>query len=245
MIVKIDIRLDLPTNLRNNNIGSVLHGVLMEWLPVSIVEKLHQPSMYSPLKQRILFENKESVWEIVCLSQELGEIILEVLAKESTITIKRHSVTVSIDSFSVQKYEISEMINKSFSNQKPIQFITIKICSPMSFKSNGRYDIFPDVKKFFRSIMLTFDSFYDEYQLYDRSTLEYLAEQITIVNYQLKSTKYHLEGIQIPSFVGHITFRVNGPLSFHQLIHFLISFGELSGVGIKTSLGMGKYRIIK
>ncbi|MGM0216498.1 CRISPR-associated endoribonuclease Cas6 [Enterococcus sp. AZ109] len=245
MIVKISVRLKLPMNLKNNNIGSVLHGALMEWLPTSVVERLHQPASYSPLKQRLLLENGESIWEIVCLSQDLGECIVKILTSKNNLFLKRHNITVDIEGFTVEHYNVSEMMHESFSIQKPIRYQKIKICSPMSFKSNGQYDIFPDIKRFFRSIMLTFDSFYDEYQLYDRDTLEYLTEQVTIVNYQLKSTKYHLEGTRIPSFVGHITFRVSGPLPFNQLVHFLLSFGELSGVGIKTSLGMGKYRIIK
>lgn len=245
MIVKIDVRLNLPIDLRNANIGSVLHGVLMEWLPAPIVDKLHQPARYSPLKQRILVKGGEAVWEIVCLSQDLGEVILEILAKEKEIVLKRHNVSVDIDSFSFQKYVVSEMIKKSFSGDKPERFVRVKICSPMSFKSNGQYDIFPDVRKFFRSIILNFDSFYEEYQLYDRETLDYLTEQVTIVNYQLKSTKYHLEGVKIPSFAGYITFRINGPLPFNQLVNFLLLFGELSGVGIKTSLGMGKYQLIR
>lgn len=244
MIVKLNVQLDLPNHLRTNNIGSVLHGVLIELLPEETAEQLHQLSSYNPLKQRILFTKEEADWEIVSLLPDLGEQVIQIFGQRKEIFLKRHNVSVNVKKVAIERFEVGQMIKDVFSKDDLTHFINIRVCSPMSFKSEGQYDIFPDIKKFFRSIMLTFDSFFSEYQMYDRDTLEYLADQVKIVSYQLRSTKFHLEGISIPSFSGLITFRVRGPQTFVQLVHFLIAFGEFSGVGIKTSLGMGKYKIV-
>ena len=104
--------------------------------------------------------------------------------------------------------------------------------------------IFPNVKRFFRSIMIQFDAFFESHKLYDKETLEFLEQNVNIVNYKLKSVRFHMEKVKIPSFKGEIVFKINGPLPFLQLVYFLLAFGEFSGTGIKTSLGMGKYNIV-
>lgn len=245
MIIKVNVRLDLPTALHTNNIGSILHGVLIEKLPSETAEFLHQSSAYSPLKQRITFQREAVDWEIVCLTVELGEQIEAIFQNRQTIFLKRHDTVVPILAYKIEKYTIDQLIKSIFTKEQLPRIVTLKLSTPMSFKSNGQYDIFPDVKKFFRSIMRTFDAFFSEYQMYDQVTLTYLTEQVKIINYQLRSTKYHLEGVRIPSFSGQMTFRLNGSLAILQLAWFLLIFGELSGVGIKTSLGMGKYQIFK
>ncbi|RQN32521.1 CRISPR-associated endoribonuclease Cas6, partial [Paraburkholderia tropica] len=116
--------------------------------------------------------------------------------------------------------------------------------TPMSFKYQSSYIIFPDVKRFFRSMMIQFDAFFEEYKMYDKETLNFLENNVNIVDYKLKSTRFNLEKVKIPSFTGEIVFKIKGPLPFLQLTHFLLKFGEFSGSGIKTSLGMGKYNII-
>ena len=143
----------------------------------------------------------------------------------------------------IEKIDEVQMIKETFEKKEFQRFRTINICTPMSFKSKGNYDIFPDLRKFFRSIMVTFDNFYSDYQLYDTETLDYLLENVRIVDYRLHTSRFHLEGTRIPSFVGEIKFRITGPLPMQQLIYLLLNFGELFGVGIKTSLGMGKFEL--
>lgn len=245
MITKFQIELGLPEHLRTNQIGSVLHGVLMELLPSDIVKELHNMYSYNPLKQRVLFSESTYVnWEIVSFNELISESLSTIFHEQSSIYIKHHDVIVPIREVSQHKENLQSMIDRYFSDEEPERYVTIQIVTPMSFKSGGRYDLFPDVRKFFRSIMLQFDTFFDSYKMYDHDTLLFISEQVHIVNYRLKSTRYHLEGIKIPSFTGQITFQLNGPNHFKQLLLFLLYFGSLTGSGIKTSLGMGKYILI-
>lgn len=242
MITKFTIELALPEYLRTNQIGSVLHGVLMGYLPDEIVEQLHNSFAYNPLKQRILFLSQgNATWEIVSFGAALSENVLKILQERESIIIKYHDCEVPIRKFTFVKESLTELIDYYFSIEEPERYVTVQIVTPMSFKSSGRYDLFPEVRKIFRSIMLQFDTFFEQYKMYDHDTLQYIAEKVHIVNYRLKSTRYHLEGIKIPSFTGQITLQLNGPIHFKQLILFLLYFGSLSGSGIKTSLGMGKF----
>lgn len=69
------------------------------------------------------------------------------------------------------------------------------------------------------------------------------AEYSQIVDYRLRSTKFYLEGTKIPAFMGELTIRVNAPLPILQLADVLLRSAVYTGVGVKTSLGMGKIEL--
>lgn len=245
MITKIQIQLSLPENILPRHLGSVLHGWIMEQLSNETAEALHHNYAYSPLKQRIYYDNDVVNWEIVSLNEQLTQELMGVLSTCSSMYLRYYDKEIKIGSVQFESINIPDIINSYLNEDKLNKFIKIKVRTPMSFKSNKQYLIFPDEKKFFRSIMLQFDSFFSEYQMYDRDTLDFLEKNVRIVNYNMKSTRFHLEKVKIPSFIGEIVFKVDGPKPFLQLIHFLLKFGEYTGSGIKTSLGMGKYNVIE
>ena len=45
--------------------------------------------------------------------------------------------------------------------------------------------------------------------------------------------------MKIPSFIGNIDIYIRGPQTMTNLVNLLISFAKFSGIGIKTSIGMG------
>lgn len=245
MITQFHLTLQIPEDLRTNNIGSILHGFLMELLPSDVVEILHQQSAYNPLKQRIMLRGDVAIWEVVSFSEFVSESLALSLHQCRSINLKHHDVKVPVLKVEQSTYQVNQLIDEFFmEDNEPKRFVNIQIMTPMSFKSQGRYDIFPDVRKFFRSIMLQFDAFFESYKMHDHDTLDYIMKQVTIVDYRLRSTRYHLEGVKIPSFIGAMTLRLSGPDHFKRLLLFLIHIGSFTGSGIKTSLGMGKYKVL-
>ena len=244
MITKISIELELPDKVQPRFLGSVLHGVIMERLPKDIVELLHHDYAYSPLKQRIYFNEHKPTWEIVSMSKELTQHLFSFLGTDSTLFLRHYNANVELKGMKIEKYDVKEIMNTFLGDNELSRTLKINIVTPMSFKSNGHYMIFPDIKMFFRSIMIQFDVFFSEHKMYDKETLEFLNDNVHIVNYRMRSSSFSLEKVKIPAFLGEITMKVKGPLPFLQLVHFLVAFGELSGSGIKTSLGMGKYNIV-
>lgn len=245
MIKQFHLTLQIPEDLRTNNIGSILHGFLMELLPSDVVEILHQQSAYNPLKQRIMLRRDVAIWEVVSFSEFVSESLALSLHQCRSINLKHHDVKVPVLKVEQSTYQVNQLIDEFFmEDNEPKRFVNIQIMTPMSFKSQGRYDIFPDVRKFFRSIMLQFDAFFESYKMHDHDTLDYIMKQVTIVDYRLRSTRYHLEGVRIPSFIGAMTLQLSGPDHFKRLLLFLIHIGSFTGSGIKTSLGMGKYKVL-
>ena len=130
------------------------------------------------------------------------------------------------------------------SDLAPKTMLKLAFLSPASFKSDGAYDIFPDVKKILRSIMLNFDYFSPQVKIYDYDAPDFFAQQARIADYSLQSARFSLEGVRIPSFKGKITLRLKGNAQTLKILNLILAFGELSGVGIKTSLGMGHVRVV-
>ena len=48
-----------------------------------------------------------------------------------------------------------------------------------------------------------------------------------------------MEKVKIPAFIGKITIKLTGTKTMTNFANMLFEFGEYSGIGIKTSLGMG------
>lgn len=94
------------------------------------------------------------------------------------------------------------------------------------------------------SLMNKYDSATAENTMHDEDTLEQICEHAQVIRYDLKSVSFSLEGVKIPSFIGKITIKLHGTDTMANFVNMLFEFGEYSGVGIKTSLGMGYMKII-
>ena len=75
--------------------------------------------------------------------------------------------------------------------------------------------------------------------IFSEELVEEFEQYTEITDYKLRSVRFSMEGVKIPSFVGECTIRIRGPQQMVNVAHMLAHFGEFSGVGIKTGLGMG------
>ena len=102
--------------------------------------------------------------------------------------------------------------------------------------------IYRDLGMIYRSLMKKY-SIVSEQNMYDEDTLEQLVNYSNITRYRLQSTLFPLEGVVIPSFKGNISVRIHGSDTMSRYARLLLSFGEYSGVGIKSSIGMGAIKL--
>lgn len=244
MISFYHFELKLPEKIQTYNIGSVLHGVIISALSAEMQSLLHNETRYSPLKQRVIRENERYIWEIISLNDALSKELDEQFLYKESIYIAYHQAEIPMSLITKQIINPERLI-KEVHQKESAKYYNLQFLTPTSFKSAGKFEIFPDVKKIFRSVMLNYDAFFDDYQLYDSESLEFLASCSEIVHYQLRSTSFSLEGVRIPAYIGKLTIRVKAPLAMRQLAEILLVLGEYTGVGVKTSLGMGKFRLLE
>ncbi len=222
--------------------SSNLQGVIMEHIDERYAETLHQRKL-NPYSQ-CLTCGKQNIWTIKTLDEEAYEnMIVPLMEKEfAGFEIKKRGIHVDILEKQIRIQKKQELLEE-FYECPAGKYLNLEFITPTAFKSNGRYVIMPDVRYIYQSLMNKYSAASDEMDMYDEDTLEQLIDSSEISQYRLKSTIFPLEGIKIPSFKGELTIRLKGTDTMARYARLLMRFGEYSGVGIKTAMGMGAMRL--
>ena len=237
MLARLTIELqDDRVSYRN---ASALQGVLFEKISPAYADFLHKQSMH-PYSQYAVKKDGKVYWIIQTLSREAyHEIILPLMAEEfRSFYLEKINEEIEIRSKKIETIEKRQLLQEFYeaevSDEQRLDFLTAT-----SFRQNGKYMILPDLRLLFQNVMNRYSDSSDKIDLWDEETLEQLTEQTFISRHQIRSVVYPLEGVTVPGFIGNITIRVRGQGTMKRYVRFLLRFAEYSGIGIKTSMGMG------
>jgi CRISPR-associated endoribonuclease Cas6 len=185
------------------------------------------------------------IWNVRTLYEEAYDHILKPLESEdfNQIFLAKKEMKIGIRKKELLVRRKQELLEEFY--QKPAErYLDMEFITPTAFKSNGKYVIFPGEKYIFQSLMNKCSAAAEtNMEMFDSDTLTQLTDNSEIVQYRLKSVRFPIEGIWIPAFKGEITLRVKGTDTLVRYARFLLKFGEYSGVGIKTAMGMGAIRL--
>jgi CRISPR-associated endoribonuclease Cas6 len=223
--------------------GYQFYGMLLQLVNPDYAEMIHQDGI-SPINQYVI-RGKDAhtiTWTINLLGDQACEQIAPIIEKaddfmlhknNSKLTIKEMNVTV-IPNDNTLLAKAHEFIDC----QKPcLNFLT-----PTSFKKDGVYQIFPSVENIILNLVHRWNSYSEAFLFDDMDAINSLIDGIKIAGYDLHSSYYKMKGIQIPAFQGELRFTKRLSIPIAELFNLLLLFSEYSGVGIKTSLGMGAVR---
>ena len=242
MLSQIKLKLETDAAL-NYQMTSLFHGFLMENLSEDYAYELHKSRLH-PYSQYLEFSAEGTYWVVNCLNEMARDkMIFDCLMRINEINIKRNSNIINISEKKYKEISSKDMTDK-FYNSDSDRYTTLHFITPTAFKQNGKYLFFPDLRCIYQSLMNKYDNAKESESMYDLDTLEELCTASEISRYDIKSTVFHLEGVRIPSFIGKITIKINGTQTMTNFARLLFDFGLYSGIGIKTSMGMGAYRII-
>lgn len=239
------IRLEADNNLSYRQ-GSLFHGAIMEILNHEYADELHQSHLH-PYSQYLETDSAGAVyWVVNCTNQKALDNILSPLMKLGSVYIKKLNKEIRFLDKTYRE-NVYQKLSDSFYNGHSSRYIDLRIKSPLSFKKHDEYVIFPDLRDFYKSLMNKYDEAMKEsdISMFDQSALDELCEKSAIVRYNLRSCGYPLEGVLIPSFWGSMSLKISGAQTLVNFAHMLFQFGEYSGIGIKTSMGMGAVAIIE
>ncbi len=225
--------------------SSGMHGLLMEMIPAEQAAKLHEQGL-RPYSQYLSLEGDTVYWNINTLNEEAFQtIILPLLSEEKdTFLLKKHDMKLFVKERQLRQTSVKSAADLFYSGESG-RYFRLKFLTPTAFKQNGQYTIYPDLRCIYQSLMNRYDAVNEKEQLFDEDVLEQLTKDSSIRRYHLKSTSFSLEGVRIPSFYGWILIRVSGTRTMAGFVDLLLHFGEYSGVGIKTSLGMGAVKLME
>lgn len=236
------LRMELESENLNYKQSSNLQGVIYEHISSSYVDELHLQQLH-PYSQCLVKEGDKAVWYIKTMSEEANEEIIGALQKEEFqfFTIK-NGTKVTITDKQLKTVDSADWM-KEFYSVKGERYLRLEILTSTAFKQNGKYVIFPDLRLIYQSLMNKYSAVSTQMQMMDEDTLEQLVLNSEISRYRLHTISFPMEGIIIPGFCGELTIRLKGTDTLASYVRLLMRFGEFSGVGVKTAMGMGAIRI--
>ena len=208
-------RIDHPAQ----DLAVKFHGFLMEQLDSDYVDYLHQQQT-NPYATKVIQGKEDTQWVVHLLTDDLEDKVFMTLLQIKEVSLN------DLPKLSVEKVEIQELgadkLLEIFNSEDNQTYFSIIFETPTGFKSQGSYVIFPSIEE---------------------DTLDYLSEHSTITNYRLETSYFRVHGQRIPAFRGRLIFKVQGAQTLKAYVKMLLTFGEYSGLGMKTSLGMGGIKL--
>lgn len=240
MLARLSMSLD--TDEWDYRKASRLQGFMMDRLNPLYANELHEQQMH-PYSQTVLHTAAGSIWQVCALSAEACEqIIGSLFGKVETVKLHNERQEVFVRDMETEVVEFSELLAE-FYQERADKNITIDFLTPTSFKRNGRYFILPDMRLICQSLMLRQASLETSFEMLDEDALQDISESCQITRHRIRSMIFPAEGTKIPGFMGSVTIRCFGTETMARYLRLLLRFGEFSGVGIKTGMGMGAMRI--
>lgn len=219
-----------------------LYAYLLEKLSREDALWLHEEGSRT-ISQNLRFdrENGVYIWTVNILADPVAEFLSPLLDSMVEVSIENQSFSV-LDK-TIRKITAELLLHKAremTGNKQTLLFLTTT-----AFKQNGRYVIFPQERLILQSLILRWNEVFPMYMLDDEDAFNTILSGIHIVDYQLRTSRFHLKGIKIPGFIGSCVMEARLALPLMELWNALLLFADYSGIGIKTGLGMGGLQVGK
>ncbi|MFC3931596.1 CRISPR-associated endoribonuclease Cas6 [Streptococcus dentapri] len=229
------------TSLSSEELAVKFQGFLLSQLPKEDGEQLHrlETNPYSLMVQTV---GEQQFWTVNLLTDDMCDKLQNRLLSLETIQLDSYEKLIEIEKIEVKSLSTKQLVEMFNADCDQATF-TIRFVSPTSFKSAGQYVIFPTVKLIFQSFMQKYGRLFPDISTFDENLLNYLVEHSKITSYQLQTRYFAVHRNKIPAFKGKLTIKVYGASTLKAFVKLMIAFSEFSGVGIKTSMGMGGVRI--
>jgi CRISPR-associated endoribonuclease Cas6 len=244
MFASIEVQIEANYEF-SENMGSIFQGFMMEKLAENglsdYADKLHESTL-KEYNQHLEKRDGNWFWIINTLTDDaFSNLWLKCIGNLSEYKLTYCDLTVKVVDTKITTFSKSQLVelfkNDTGSNTFDLEFVT-----PTAFKRDGNYVFFPELGLILKSLISKYDATFPDETIYDEDLFEQIANNISIISYNLKSRNFHLEGIKVPGFVGRITVRCRGARTMVSFLNVMFRFGSFSGIGIKNSIGMGAFR---
>lgn len=235
------INMELESKELNINMASLFHGYLMENIDSAYAEYFHYNTT-NPFTSCIFKDTKEDkfFWRVTTFSQKAYDMLMSYFSKgiPEKIYLKNKDLEINVKSFSIQKKSYEDLFLEATERKR------IKLMSPTSFKSDGITHIFPNISTLISGVIAKINQHSETAELGDKKIIDELLEKVYIKDYNLRTKIFHLESIKIKGFIGTMDLAIKGEdRTLANILNFLILMSEYTGLGIKTSLGMGGVKV--
>ena len=243
MLHLVELELGFPEGTQSHDsMGSILQGALMEIVSPEVAAMLHVEGV-RPYSQYVYFDklHRRTLWRIGTLAERAFEAIAEpVLSYGDELYLKNRGYAVTIKSKRVKKEcSYASLYRKAFESPDVPSGVDISFLTPTSFKHAGHYEILPDIRRIFQSLLLRWNEFTSAMELPAGNLEAELAQACYIVQYELHSQIFSVDGKRLIGFGGTMRLRFGKNELANRLMGLLMGFAPFAGIGIKTAVGMG------
>ena len=192
MISRLEISLKSEAQL-SYQMGTAFHGALMELIPEDLCEMLHESAVH-PYSQYI--EHRKDgkwYWVITALNKELAKEIIygSLLACEGT-ELKKSGIKLEFAEKNLHEISMKKLSERMYAGAAP-GYINIEFITPASFKQEGRYLFYPDIRGMYISLLNKYGAAVPDQNVRDEDLLEELVRCTRISRYNLRSVLFHIE----------------------------------------------------
>ena len=213
-----------------------LYAAMLERAPREFAARLHE-STVTPVSQYV----RGDLWQVSLFGAGSIETLSPILEGLDEVFLRRDRTRVTLEQAGFRRIDsVNDLLERPVWDRGSLSFRT-----PTAFKSAGVYQLLPTQRLVLQSLILKWNGCFGDVCPIedDGGGLEALAEGLCYRSLRLDSTEFAMKHTRIPGVLGQIAFE-NRLSGFHkQLANALLAFGTYSGVGIKTTLGMGGLEI--
>lgn len=203
-------------------------------------EYVHRDDCVTPISQFLIVHGEKCLWTVNLLGK-FAEQELTPIIEEKQWYMLDDGMSFQVEKESCKKIEQFEDLILPEKEKCRLEF-----CTPTAFRSQKRYMNIPIVPLIMQSLFRQWNAYFPDCQIEDEDGygMDEIASRIVCYHFRLQDQYYHVKGQTIPGFTGYMELQ-NHNRGFHkELASALLQFAEYSGIGIKTTLGMGgvKYK---
>jgi len=246
-------------------LGNAVHACFLELIEninSTLAEGLHSPRRDKPFtvsslqgrfevtKEGLLVRKGEEYWlRFTSLSEVLSQLLLGLSESVRSLRIFKKDfevIRVAKDESGhpwARKINFDELYRKWALVEEDLPSkIRVKFFSPTTFRSSGRNTPFPLPKLVFQSLL----SRWNRYACTHPSSelRDIIEDEMTLSRYELRTRMMDFGKYRQVGFVGECEFMLPKGIDrrLTRWIHLLSDFAFFSGVGYKTTMGMGQTR---
>lgn len=241
MIKQYKLRIAVSSGKRLQfNTAYNLYGALMEQIDKNYGSILHSQECCSINQNVIPLKNvNEAIWTINLLDDTSIEVFSKILENNKKLYLSSTESVLEVLSTEQNIIPDDKSLIYCAKNIYNTDVYNFSFSTPTSFKSSNEYMIFPSVAHIVNSLVNKWNSYSREYSIDDPDALEMMLTGLRISDYKLRSSRFIFKGNKIPGFIGEVTITSKLSYSLNYVWGILACFANYSGIGIKTTLGMG------
>lgn len=244
MIKKYRLPIQAEGGLLRFEHSYALYGELMSRIDSDIADMLHMEG-FTPLSQHLELNREGAAWIVTTFDDTVSEAFLCAVHEIKGISLRDSELILNLSDPFLENETSFESLLRESSNTMQHTRNRIEFVSPTGFKSDEQYVLYPTSDLILKSLITKWNAVCTDYVIDDAELVKMLLSSVSISGYKLSSYDYRMKNQHIRAFSGSVSMRAKLSAPLERIYTMLLRFGEYSGVGIKTALGMGGIKIIK